>query len=369
MGDRNYWLVLFTAETWDEFTKSGGDVMGFRQSRWSTVRKIQPGDYLLAYLTGVSRLIGVMEATSEAFEDSKPIWSADPFPCRIRVRPIETVALDTAIPILELRDRLSIFEGLRNPNIWQGAVRGSPTRWTTADGEAVVAAIRQAVDHPVTRPLDPRKLRRQPKVLSAKGLGEVTVPETDGLPSALLTPTQRVAEESDHTEIQWLLLKLGSDMGLHVWAARNDKGRQWNDQRFDSLPRFRKKLPVSFDEVTNRIIGNIDVLWLKDNSFEAAFEIESTTSIYSGLLRMSDLLSMQPNINIPLFLVAPDERRHKVVEEINRPTFQRLRPPLVEVCKFIPFSALRNEVAKVEHLVRYLRPDFLETISESCATA
>ena len=41
--------------------------------------------------------------------------------------------------------------------------------------------------------------------------------------------------------------------------------------------------------------------WLKGNAVVAAFEIESTTSIYSGLLRMSDLIAMQPNLNIPLY--------------------------------------------------------------------
>ena len=55
-----------------------------------------------------------------------------------------------------------------------------------------------------------------------------------------------------------------------------------------------------------------------------AFEVESTTSIYSGLLRMSDLLFRQPNISVPLFLVAPEERRLKVMQQVNRPTFDYL---------------------------------------------
>jgi len=63
------------------------------------------------------------------------------------------------------------------------------------------------------------------------------------------------------------------------------------------------------------------VLWLDGDAIVAAFEIESTTSIYSGLLRMADLLSMQPNLNIPLYLVAPDERRQKVfTESTGRPS-------------------------------------------------
>jgi hypothetical protein len=54
------------------------------------------------------------------------------------------------------------------------------------------------------------------------------------------------------------------------------------------------------------------VLWLSGPAVVAAFEIESTTSIYSGLLRMADLLALQPNLNIPLFLVAPEDRRSEL---------------------------------------------------------
>ena len=50
----------------------------------------------------------------------------------------------------------------------------------------------------------------------------------------------------------------------------------------------------------------------------AAFEVEHTTSIYSGLLRMSDLLTMQPNIDIKLYLAAPDERFTKFKNEVPR---------------------------------------------------
>ena len=59
----------------------------------------------------------------------------------------------------------------------------------------------------------------------------------------------------------------------------------------------------------------IDVLWLQGEAIVAAFEVEHTTTIYSGLLRMADLVSMQPNLKLDLFIVAPDERREKVLHE------------------------------------------------------
>jgi hypothetical protein len=65
MAGRNYWLDLFTAVTWQEFLQAGGKVSGFRESRWSTLQKIKPGDYFLCYVTGISRWIGLLEVTSE----------------------------------------------------------------------------------------------------------------------------------------------------------------------------------------------------------------------------------------------------------------------------------------------------------------
>lgn len=97
----------------------------------------------------------------------------------------------------------------------------------------------------------------------------------------------------------------------------------------------------------------------------AAFEIESTTSIYSGLLRMSDLIAMQPNINIPLYLVAPDERRKKVREEITRPTFSRMTPPLKHVCRYLAFSTVRERLPTEPYLVRFLNPSFIDALAES----
>jgi hypothetical protein len=75
---------------------------------------------------------------------------------------------------------------------------------------------------------------------------------------------------------------------------------------------------------------------------------------------------MQPNLNIPLYLVAPEEKRDKVIAEINRPTFARLDPPLSEVCRFISFAELSQKLSEVRDYVRYLRPEFLDELSESC---
>jgi len=363
MAKRNYWLDLFTGTTWNEFKAAGAKVSGFRESRWNTVQKIKLGDYLLCYLTGVSRFIGLLEVTDAPYKDKAPIWKDEDFPCRLRVKVVAELTPETAVPVLDLRDRLSFFQNLTSPHAWTGQFRGSPVRWNSGDGEAVVQAILYAQENPVTRPVDERKLKYRPKALKAK-IGSVTVPE--GEEDELFKEEPEGKKPKEHTEIQWHLLKLGSDMGFDLWVARNDRNKSWDGKKFTAFPNLKMELPLQFDDATNRTIELIDVLWLKGNAIVAAFEDESTTSIYSGLLRMSDLISMQPNLTIPLYLVASDDRREKVMTEVNRPTFSRLSPPLSEICRFISFSTLKEQIKAAGHMLRFIKPEFLEEISESC---
>ncbi|WP_437952757.1 hypothetical protein WME98_20110 [Sorangium sp. So ce296] len=95
-------------------------------------------------------------------------------------------------------------------------------------------------------------------------------------------------------------------------------------------------------------------------------EVECTTSIYSGLLRMSDLLSLQPNLDIMLYLVAPEERRDKVEQEIQRPTFALREKALPEVCGFLPFNKLCETIEGIRklQLASSLKLNFLEKVAE-----
>lgn len=362
---RNYWLDLFTGKTWNEFNQRSDNITGFRKSRWKTVQKIAIGDYFLCYLTGISRFIGILEVTSKPFFDEKQdIWSDESFPCRFKIKKVVQLTPETAIPVLDFREQLSLFENLKSPHAWTGYFRASPNKLTQADGETIFKALQSAHENPIIRPYDERKLRYRPKAIQAKKLGSVTIPESnEGEDEDVSTESRR---NTEHTEMQWLLLKLGSDMGFGIWVARNDRGKDFNKKKFSELPRYKTELPLQFDDATNKTIELIDVLWLKGNAIIAAFEIESTTSIYSGLLRMSDLIAMQPNLNIPLYLVAPDSRREKVMMEVNRPTFSRLKPPLSEMCRFISFSGLKEQIKNAAAYIRFLKPEFLDELSESC---
>ena len=120
-------------------------------------------------------------------------------------------------------------------------------------------------------------------------------------------------------------------------------------------------LPLNYDNTTLDTIELIDVLWLKRRSIVRAFEVEHTTAVYSGLLRMADLLALQPNMDIRLHIVAPDERREKVFREMSRPVFSLLdRGPLSDSCTYISYESV-DTINDLEHLAHTNHASSLST--------
>jgi hypothetical protein len=343
---RRYYIDLFTPETWREAAARDFDVTGFSERRRRYANRIVPGDIFLCYLTGKSRFIGALRATSEVYTDEEPIWTSQVFPTRFRCELVVQVPEDRGIHLREVQDRSA------QPETYNWIFRASPQEMPPDDSEWILERLEEiARSSPAVAPVEI-------EVGQEEG-------DADSSDSPVDEPEAEVVPERAHTRIQWKLASLGQQMGLGVWIARNDMSATFNGERLGDLS--IEELPFSYDSTTQGTIERIDVLWVKRNRIEAAFEIESTTAIYSGLLRMADLLALQPNIDIPLYIVAPDDRRHLVQREIRRPTFTRMETPLHQICRYLPFSAFEEALERFGEGVRYMRPDFLESIAEQVA--
>jgi hypothetical protein len=145
-----------------------------------------------------------------------------------------------------------------------------------------------------------------------------------------------------------------------VWIASNDRGRTYDGKVLgDGCLKRLPSMGLS-EEATNRI-SLIDVIWLKQNAPVCAFEIETSTSIYSGLLRMSDLLAVVPALNIRIYIVAPRDRHRKVLYELARPTFRKIG--LSDYCRYIACEDLAELSARVKGFRGHIQPSILDTIS------
>ena len=167
--------------------------------------------------------------------------------------------------------------------------------------------------------------------------------------------------------IQAALAQIGIRMGFRIWVPRSDRQNVLALVPESQRIAFIDELPLNYDDITLQTIERIDVIWLRKRSIARAFEVEHTTAVYSGILRMSDLLAYQPNMDIKLYIVAPDDRRDKVKQEIRRPTFSLLeRGPLYQLCSFIPYTAV-EALSRLPHLKHMTSGSIVDDYSEQFA--
>lgn len=141
--------------------------------------------------------------------------------------------------------------------------------------------------------------------------------------AALKRHTQALEDQqgaSEHTQAQHVLIRIGRALGYDVFVARNDRNRSCGPDNFASLT--LPALPaLGLPSDVQQTVELIDVLWFSKGSSQlaCAFEVEQSTSIYSGILRMKDLAMSVPDQQCHFYLVAPEAREQEVVAQMLRP--------------------------------------------------
>lgn len=183
------------------------------------------------------------------------------------------------------------------------------------------------------------------------GVNKIVVSDIQGMTEKELSSIQRLIkkrheevneenlEESLHTEMQYHLLKIGNALGYDVIAAANDRSRRYKENIF-SFVSLNKVPQLNVDNDTFNTINLIDILWFEKetNNIVCAFEIEKSTSIYSGILRLVDLAASLPESLTSLYIVIPDSRKKDLLLQLNRPSVKSLQHNL----HYILFSDLKT---------------------------
>jgi type II restriction enzyme len=166
-------------------------------------------------------------------------------------------------------------------------------------------------------------------------------------------------EDNTHTEMQFHLIKIGVALGYDVFPANNDRSRAYDGQSFSFL--CPQPFPdISIEHDTLNTVKLIDILWFEKNTNNvvAAFEVEKSTSIYSGILRLTDLSYSISNGDEVFYIVIPDKREKDVMLQLSRPAvknnnvkihyilFSDLRTHCDALCKFGDSHHIMHKIAK-----------------------
>jgi len=166
-------------------------------------------------------------------------------------------------------------------------------------------------------------------------------------------------EENAHSEMQYHLARLGNSLGYKVWIARNDHKRVWNGQKLGEFSLNNLNI-FHFPPSVADTIALIDVLWLdQEEKVIAGFEVEKSTSIYSGILRLSDLSLSLKERSCQFYLVAPEKREKEIKAQLLRPSirsldsqgisyllFHDLRCDCDAMCKFGDDISILSKISK-----------------------
>lgn len=365
-----YFVSIFSPQTYEAFGQSDRTVTGFRARREAAAQRVQPGDKFVCYLTKLTRWVGILEVIDGPYRDATPIFAEedDPFVVRFHVIASVWLPLERAVPIHddEVWNGLSFTRGQSKTSVsWVGKIAASLVQLDAADGALLESILRrQAGDDGRLYPIDLAAYRRLAGSRVRRPDRDVTVvvpeDEDEEPPHGLVEADAAEARES--IQIQALLAEIGTRMGMQIWVPRADRARVLKEWRGPDKT-ILDRLPLNYDDTTLKTIEQIDVLWLKGRAIKRAFEVEHTTSVYSGILRMADLLALQPNMDIRLHIVAPASRREKVFQQLRRPVFSLLdRGPLSESCTFLSYDSIR-ELAQQPHLA-HLSDSVIEEYEE-----
>ena len=131
----------------------------------------------------------------------------------------------------------------------------------------------------------------------------------------------RPAQNLTHAQVQTILAGIGRVKGYDVYVPENNVALlDWSlTARFALRPR----IPPGFDDIAP-ILSEIDVIWVagRGNSIESLFEVEHSTSVYSGLLRFNDVFITHPQVS-RFSIVSEDSRRAVFSRQLFRPTFRQ----------------------------------------------
>lgn len=135
----NLWLTVWAPDTWGEFLRAGATTYGLPDKYDLLSKRVKQGDLLICYMSGRSEFFAVLEVLEGVRFDNTLIWLRGVYPLRFKVRKVYEPRY--GVRALDLRDKLSLFRRLRNPQVWGNHFHSSIVVWTEEDAAAVLTGL------------------------------------------------------------------------------------------------------------------------------------------------------------------------------------------------------------------------------------
>jgi predicted RNA-binding protein len=142
------WVLTGSVENFRATRDRGFKLIGAKEGRRRMAEQIEPGDRIVFYVTKLQAFGGIVEVTSEMFEDREKVWpgkpgKVDPYPWRFDTEPVIVLEEDEFVPAVELVDQLE--HAAKWPlEHWHLAFQGQLRAVSEADARLLESRIRAA---------------------------------------------------------------------------------------------------------------------------------------------------------------------------------------------------------------------------------
>lgn len=157
-----------------------------------------------------------------------------------------------------------------------------------------------------------------------------------------------------HSEVEGLLLELGKLYGHETFTP--DRSSRFRNDKLGGFASLNELPKFTYDNIL-KDVKQIDVLWFlgdTNNLFPThAFEVEHTTKISRGLLRLYQLYQTRRS-DTNLYIVAPEIELSKFDTEINKYPYKPIKDAFIfktyKSLLELHNLAVKHDILKVEFL-------------------
>jgi len=128
-------------------------------------------------------------------------------------------------------------------------------------------------------------------------------------------------EHLTHWDVMGMLLELGQMLGYDTYVADPSRRSQLLGKSLGEIALLSEVPPFTYERYLNTV-RRVDVLWFKEEFPAYCFEVEHTTGMTKGLLRLYQIRNL---VDVGFVVVAPSEARPKFDTEVSKDPFYKIR--------------------------------------------
>ena len=147
LAEHGHWIIVGSVDNFEKTADLGFTVQGIKSRHRKKAERMQPGDKLVYYLTGVKAFGGIVTVESPYFESHERIWaSVDPkraaedYPFRVRLSPDTVLPQGDWVPAEPVARQMT-YVAKWPANNWTLAFQGNVHEIGEADYELIRAAV------------------------------------------------------------------------------------------------------------------------------------------------------------------------------------------------------------------------------------